>query len=241
MAIIEKLITLVRGTATEAGQAIVDRNAITILEQETRDSKAALEQSKVDLTKLMAERKLASDKLDSKKAKVDELSASIQKLVAKGDQQALALEVAGKVATLENEIKSDSATIAGMDANIDRLRASIRQAESTIEHLSRQIDTVKATASVQHVRLQRQAPHCHGLAGSHPGAAAPEGCAAGRGKGAGSLQRRRRSREAPAGRWRRRHRHRRGGRAGPLQQAGGFGLTPSCRRRRASRRLYPQG
>ena len=149
MAIIEKLITLVRGTATEAGQSIVDRNAITILEQETRDSKAALEQSKVDLTKLMAERKLASGKLDAKKAKVDELGTSIQKLVAKGDQQALALEVAGKVASLENEIKSDSATIAGMDANIDRLRGSIRQAESTIEHLGRQIDTVKATASVQ--------------------------------------------------------------------------------------------
>ncbi|MBD8879828.1 MULTISPECIES: PspA/IM30 family protein [Rhodanobacter] len=149
MAIIEKLITLVRGTATEAGQAIVDRNAITILEQEIRDSNTALDQSKVDLTKLMAERKIASDKLDAKKAKVADFNATIQKLVDKGDQQALALEVAGKVAALENEITSDSATIKGMDDNIERLRGSIRQAESTVEHLTRQIDTVKATASVQ--------------------------------------------------------------------------------------------
>ncbi|GAB3779276.1 PspA/IM30 family protein [Dyella agri] len=149
MAIIEKLITLVRGTATEAGQAIVDRNAITILEQEIRDSNAALDQSKIDLTKLMAERKIASDKLDAKKAKVADFNATIQKLVDKGDQQALALEVAGKVAALENEIASDSATIKGMDDNIERLRGSIRQAESTVEHLTRQIDTVKATASVQ--------------------------------------------------------------------------------------------
>src|SRR6185312_17108050 len=107
MAIIEKLITLVRGTATDAGQAIVDRNAITILEQEIRDSRSALDQSKVDLTRLMAERKLASDKLAAKKAKVTELSASIQKLVDKCSEQQLALEVAGKVAGLENEIKAD--------------------------------------------------------------------------------------------------------------------------------------
>jgi len=149
MAIIEKLITLVRGTATDAGQAIVDRNAITILEQEIRDSRSALDQSKVDLTRLMAERKLASDKLAAKKAKVTELSASIQKLVDKGSEQQLALEVAGKVAGLENEIKADEATVKSMDDNIERLRGSIRQAESTVEHLSRQIDTVKATASVQ--------------------------------------------------------------------------------------------
>lgn len=149
MAIIEKLITLVRGTATEAGQAIVDRNAITILEQEIRDSKSALDQSKVDLTKLMAERKIASDKLDAKKAKEAEYNATIQKLVDKGDQQALALEVAGKVASLESEISADGATLKGMDDNIERLRGSIRQAESTVEHLTRQIDTVKATASVQ--------------------------------------------------------------------------------------------
>ncbi|WP_266170916.1 PspA/IM30 family protein [Dyella subtropica] len=148
MAIIEKLLTLVRGTATEAGQAIVDRNAITILEQEIRDADTALVQSRTDLSKIMAERKVASDKLDAKQAKLKEYNDYIQQLINKGDQT-LALEVANKVAALENEIAGDQALIASMDANIAKLKDSIRQATSTVDHLRRQVDTVKATASVQ--------------------------------------------------------------------------------------------
>jgi len=148
MAIIEKLLTLVRGTATEAGQRIVDVNALKILDQEIRDADSALVSSRTDLTRLMAERKIAGDKSGDKQTKLTEYNQYIQQLLNKGDQ-ALALEVAGKVATLENEIAADKATLAGMDANVTKLQASIRQAQSTIDQLKRQVDTVKATASVQ--------------------------------------------------------------------------------------------
>jgi phage shock protein A len=57
--------------------------------------------------------------------------------------------VAGKVATIENEIAQDKSVITGMDTNVTKLTESVRQAQSTIEHLKRQVDTVKATASVQ--------------------------------------------------------------------------------------------
>jgi phage shock protein A len=148
MAIIQKLITLVRGTATEAGQAIVDVNALKILDQEIRDADSALVSSRTDLTRLMAERKITGDKSNDKQAKLTEYNQYIRQLLDKGDQ-ALALEVAGKVATLENEIAADKNTLAGMDANVTKLQASIRQAQATIDQLKRQVDTVKATASVQ--------------------------------------------------------------------------------------------
>jgi Phage shock protein A (IM30), suppresses sigma54-dependent transcription len=148
MAIIQKLITLVRGTATEAGQAVIDANALKILDQEIRDADTALNASRSDLTKLMAERHLANDKLTAKKGKLQEYNDYIQQLINKNDT-ALATEVAGKVAELENDIAADTSTIAGMDANVSKLNTSIHQAQSTIEQLKRQIDTVKATASVQ--------------------------------------------------------------------------------------------
>lgn len=148
MALIEKLITMVRGTATEAGQSIVDKNALLILDQEIRDSDAELVKSREALTRLMAERNVANGKLEAKTAKLSEYSDYIQQLLNKGDQ-ALALEVAGKVATIENEIAQDKSVIAGMDTNVTKLTESVRQAQSTIEHLKRQVDTVKATASVQ--------------------------------------------------------------------------------------------
>lgn len=148
MAIIQKLLTLVRGTATEAGQSIVDANALKILDQEIRDADTALTASRTDLTRLMAERHIAADKLTAKKAKLQEYNDYIQQLINKNDTD-LATEVAGKVAELENDIAADTSTIAGMDTNVAKLSGSIRQAQSTIEQLKRQVDTVKATASVQ--------------------------------------------------------------------------------------------
>jgi len=148
MAIIQKLITLVRGTATEAGQAIVDVNALKILDQEIRDADTALVNSRTDLTRLMAERKLAGDKLQAKEDKLKEYNSYIQQLIDKNNQTD-ALAVAAKVASLENDVAADKSTLSGMDANITKLQGSIRQAQSTIDQLKRQVDTVKATASVQ--------------------------------------------------------------------------------------------
>ncbi|MFC5741790.1 PspA/IM30 family protein [Dyella tabacisoli] len=148
MTIFDKLFTLVRGTATEAGQSIVDANALTILDQEIRDADNALRASRVDLTKLMAERTVTHSKLLDKQAKLQENNSYIPQLLAK-NQRDLALEVSGKIAALEGDIAQDQKTIGDMDANIAKLQASIKQAEMTIDRLKRQVDTVKATASVQ--------------------------------------------------------------------------------------------
>ena len=56
MSIFKKLFTAVRGGATEVGEAIVDSQAIRILEQELRDSKTALNDAKTNLTAIMAEK-----------------------------------------------------------------------------------------------------------------------------------------------------------------------------------------
>ena len=61
MSLWSKIFTLFRGTATAVGQAVVDANAIRILDQEIRDASAALVRSREDLTKIMAQRRLVGD------------------------------------------------------------------------------------------------------------------------------------------------------------------------------------
>jgi phage shock protein A len=147
MSILAKILTLFRGTATEAGQAIVDKNATRILDQEIRDAQTDSLRAKEDLTKLMAQQKLASDKVDAKRAKKAEYESHIGRLLGQGDQS-LARDVAGKVAQLEGDIAIEEKSLATNVAAVEKLHASIKTADRRIESLQQQVDQVKANESV---------------------------------------------------------------------------------------------
>jgi phage shock protein A len=147
MSILAKILTLFRGTATEAGQAIVDRNATRILDQEIRDAQTDSLRAKEDLTKMMAQQKLAADKLDAKRAKKAEYESHIGRLLGQGDQT-LARDVAGKVAQLEGEIAAEEKSQGSVVAAVQKLHASIKTADRRIESLQQQVDQVKANESV---------------------------------------------------------------------------------------------
>ncbi len=148
MSLWSKIFTMFRGTATEVGQAVVDSNAIRILDQEIRDASAALVRSREDLTKLMAQRRLVGDKLGPKQAKIAEYGSYIEQLLARGDEN-LAGEVAQKLAALESETADDTKLAGQYDANIEQLKQSIIKAESAISRMRQQVDSVKATENVQ--------------------------------------------------------------------------------------------
>jgi phage shock protein A len=147
MSILAKILTLFRGAATEAGQAVVDKNATRILDQEIRDAQADSLRAKEDLTKMMAQLKLATDKLDAKRAKKTEYESHIGRLLGQGDQT-LARDVAGKVAQLEGDIAGEEKSLTTTAAAIEKLHGSIRTADRRIESLQQQVDQVKANESV---------------------------------------------------------------------------------------------
>ncbi|MBL8264655.1 MAG: PspA/IM30 family protein [Xanthomonadaceae bacterium] len=158
MAILSKLFTLFRGTATEAGQAVVDANALRILDQETRDAQDGLNRSRDDLAKLMAQRKLKSDGVDANKRKLVEYEGYMQVALQKNDE-ALQLEVAQRIADLEEKLGEDGRVIGEYDASIEKLRAAVAQGERGLERLRAQIDTVRATESVQRAQATIAARH----------------------------------------------------------------------------------
>ena len=53
MAILAKMFTALRGGATEAGEAVVDHQALRILDQEMRDAEKELAEAKSQLAEVM--------------------------------------------------------------------------------------------------------------------------------------------------------------------------------------------
>ena len=136
MRIWAKVATAVRGGVSEAGEAIVDKQALRILEQEIRDAANELGRSKEALTGIIAKRKLADKKVDSLKSSLTEYEGYAMKALDK-DDDGLAVEIAEKIAGLETELLGE--------ANLKRLK--------------QQVDTVKATESVQRAQAAVAARH----------------------------------------------------------------------------------
>lgn len=147
MGIITKIWTAMRGHATEAGQTIVDANALTILDQEMRDADGEIRKSKDNLAQVMAKRKVASDNLASKKAKLAEYIGYVEAALAKNDE-ALATEIAGKIAEHEAQVATDEGLIAEYDTSIASIRKSINEAEERLKRMKVKVDVVKAREHV---------------------------------------------------------------------------------------------
>ncbi|MDP4569955.1 PspA/IM30 family protein [Pseudomonas sp. LPH60] len=143
-----KLLTALRGGANEAGEAMVDSQALRILDQEIRDADQELRKSKEALAEIMARQKLAAERANGSAAKIAEYESYALKALEAGNEN-LAQEVAQKIANLENDLAVEREQADGFAASVVQLRKAVTQAEGNIKHLKQQVDTVKATESVQ--------------------------------------------------------------------------------------------
>lgn len=158
MSLLQKILTLFRGTAHEAGQAVVDANAMKILDQEIRDAGNELIRSKEELTKVMAQRQLLATRSQDRVIKKGEYESYIAGALRKGDE-ALAREVAERLSAVETDLKSDEQTLAQYDGSIRSLKTAITETERKLTRVKQQIDTVKATEAVQRAQGAVAARH----------------------------------------------------------------------------------
>ncbi len=143
-----KMITALRGGVNEAGEAIVDSQALRILDQELRDAADELKQSKDSLAAIIAREKLSKEKADRLKTNIEENEGYAIKALEKGDEK-LAHDVAEKIADLEVQLKLEEETGAGYASSANDLRSAIQAAERDIARMKQQVDSVKSTESVQ--------------------------------------------------------------------------------------------
>ena len=148
MSMWSKLSALFRGSVHDGAQTVVDANALRILDQEIRDADNAQGQARDELAKMVARRRALETEVAQLNEQVRKYEASARAALTKGDQ-ALALEVAQRIADLEKESTQKGGQMTELRASEDKMRGIITQTDAKIEALRREIEMVKVNESVQ--------------------------------------------------------------------------------------------
>ncbi|WP_286234977.1 PspA/IM30 family protein [Thalassotalea sediminis] len=148
MSIFKKIMTAIRGGATEVGEAVVDANATRIFEQEIRDAENHLTKAKRDLTGVMAQQMASSREVDRIKREITEHEGYAVQALEKGDET-LALAVAEKISALESELAAQQQALDSFETNANRLKELVKKSERQVQEHKRQLSMVKTTESVQ--------------------------------------------------------------------------------------------
>jgi phage shock protein A len=148
MSIWNKLFTLGRAGAHEATAAVVDANALRILDQEIRDADAAQGKARDDMATLVARRRILEKEVAGFRDQVTKYEGSARAAVTKGDMD-LARQVAQRIADLEQDIALKEPQIGDMRAAEDQLHQAITATDRRIETLRREVEVVKVNESVQ--------------------------------------------------------------------------------------------
>ena len=148
MGVLRDMFTALRGGANEVGEAIVDANAIRILEQEIRDAETAIGSAKQSLTRM----KSSEIKLKREIATLDADVADYErKAVAalNAGEEALAAEVAERIAEFEAERGEKAGEQSALDVEVHKIHAMIKARERTIQKNKRELDKVRTVQELQ--------------------------------------------------------------------------------------------
>ncbi len=163
MSIFNKIVTAVRGSVRELGEAVVDANGTRIYEQEITDARHALTQARQDLTMVMAKEMQAGREIERLAAEMGRFENHAVAAMDKGED-ALALEVADRIVALETELAAQKQARTEFAASIARLKELIKQAEAKVREHERELVMARTTESVH--RATQSISHSMGSGGS---------------------------------------------------------------------------
>ena len=148
MGILKNILTAVRGGASEVGESIVDANAVRILGQEIRDAQDAIGKAKQSLTGLKASEIKLKREINSLESDIGGYeSKAIQALEA--GNEALAIEVAERIAEIESEAAEKSSEHSTLSAQVNKINSMIRQREKIIQKNGRELEKIKTVEQLQ--------------------------------------------------------------------------------------------
>lgn len=156
----ETLSTLFRARAAEAEEALVDRNAITLLAQHLRDAKAEIARSRAAIARLMARETERGRGLDQIAREILKRETEARAAFA-AEQEDLAAEIADAIIALEDRKAAETEARQALAARIDEAKARLAVSERRFEDLADQL------------RMAREAS----LSRVPAGIAAPTACA----------------------------------------------------------------
>jgi len=147
MSILSKIFTAIKGGANEVGEGIVDANAIRIFEQEIREAKSNLGNAKQELTNIMAKKMSVDREIEQINKDIAQYESAAISALNKGEE-ALAVEVAEKLATLENDLTIKQQASLTFKNHVARVKDIMKKSERKIADHERELMMVKTTESV---------------------------------------------------------------------------------------------
>lgn len=147
MSVIRKVVTLLRGSAREIAESVVDANATRIYEQEVLDAKHSIDEARINLTAVMAKEMQSAREIERLKREMDRFENLALEALQKS-QEALAEEVAAKVGAIEQDLDEQTRAHAAYAVQVTRLKDLIKSAEARIREHEREIAMARTTESV---------------------------------------------------------------------------------------------
>lgn len=147
MSLLQKILTAFRGGVREVGETIVDANSTRIFEQEIRDAEHHLRRAKQDLTQVMAKEMQSQREVERLKAEVTEHEGYAQQALSQNNES-LALEIANKIASLEQDLVQQTEALNSFSQHASRLKELVKKTERQLTDYHRQLTMVKTTESV---------------------------------------------------------------------------------------------
>ena len=148
MSILRDMFTALKGGVSEAGEAIVDSQAIRIFEQNIREADEAIKQASRSLT-------ILKGKEIKLKRKFDEISEDIadweEKAISALDsnREDLAVKAADRIAEMTSESDSLQEEHNTLQNEVNELNGMIQQRRRTLEKNRNELERVKTTDQIQ--------------------------------------------------------------------------------------------
>jgi phage shock protein A len=148
MNILNKILNAIQDGTKELTEAILGSEENNEYQTEIEESKKCLDQSKHDLTKVIAKQVQASKKLESIKTEIYKNEIIVEHSLKKGDEK-MAMEAADIVAKLEQQKTVHLETVETYTKQVNELKKTMERAERQLKEYQRQINMVDTTQSVQ--------------------------------------------------------------------------------------------
>lgn len=143
-----KLATLFRGTAHDTVQAINDKKALVILDQEIRDAATEQEKAKDALTGILAKQSLQEKSITALSNDIQSLTQKALKAQEQGNE-ALALEIATVIGQKSQQRDTEQTLLDQYKAFAEKQRGIVVSSDARINTARQQADVAKARASIQ--------------------------------------------------------------------------------------------
>lgn len=148
MGILKSLIKVIKGGLNDAGESIIDKNLIRILEQDIRDDDVAIRQAKQSLSGLKATEINMKRKIDSFKQDILDYERKAMHLLDIGNEE-LAEEVSERIVEIEVDCRDITDEYDRLVLEVKELNKLIKNRSKNYDRNKRELEKIKTVGELQ--------------------------------------------------------------------------------------------